>query len=61
MSEIVTIKLACAVAHLKEFIDTAESLDLDAATGILADPEVKSWIAENQVMLPVRRDGFPAL
>jgi len=47
----------CAVVHLKEFIDTGEPMDLDAADGILNGPEMRAWIEDNEIMLPLRRDG----
>ena len=46
-----------AVVHLKEFIDTGESADLDAADGLINGPEVRAWIEDNEIMLPLRRDG----
>lgn len=45
------------VVHLMEFIDTGESADLDAATGLLNGVELRGWIEANEVMLPLRRDG----
>ena len=45
-----------AVVHLKEFIDTGESSDLDAADGLLSGTELRAWIEDNEVMLPLRRD-----
>ena len=46
-----------AVVHLKEFIDSGESADLDAADGLINGPEVRAWIEDNEIMLPLRRDG----
>ena len=45
------------VVHLMEFIDTGESADLDAATGLLNGVELRRWIEDNEIMLPLRRDG----
>ncbi len=59
--DILTIKFACLAAHLKEYIDTDSVIDMAAAQGILNEPEVQEWIKRNEVMLPVRRDGAPAL
>ena len=47
-----------AVVHLKEFIDSGESADLDAADGLINGPEVRAWIEDNEIMLPLRRDGI---
>ncbi len=61
MSDLITIKLACLAVHLKEYIDTNEVADMAAAQGILNDPEVQQWIEDNEIMLPVRRDGSSSL
>lgn len=55
--EITIVQLASAVVHLQEHIDTGELLDLTAAEGNLAHPFVEKWLADNKIMLPVRRDG----
>lgn len=48
----------CVVVHLKEFIDTGEPMDLCAADGLLNGTELRAWIEENEIILPVRRDGI---
>lgn len=53
----ITIKFAAIAVHLKEYIDTNESFDLEAASGLIKDAEVQEWIEDNFVLLPVRRDG----
>ena len=55
--EIIVVQLASAVVHLQEHIDTGELLDLEAAKGNMAHPFVTRWLANNKVLLPVRRDG----
>lgn len=56
-SERVLVFAMSAIVHLKEFIDTGEPMDLAAADGIINGPEMRAWIEDNQVMLPLRRDG----
>lgn len=56
-AERVCIFSMSAVVHLLEFIDTGESADLDAAHGLINGPEVRAWIEENEIMMPLRRDG----
>lgn len=46
-----------AIVHLQEFIDTGESADLDAALGLINGTELRAWIEDNEIMLPLRRDG----
>ncbi|KKN76141.1 hypothetical protein LCGC14_0373360 [marine sediment metagenome] len=46
-----------AIVHLKEYIDSGEPLDLAAANGVLNGPEVRAWIEDNKILLPLRRDG----
>ena len=55
--QIMIIQLASAVVHLQEFIDTGEPNDLDAAQTNLAHPLIQKWMAENEVLLPLRRDA----
>jgi len=46
-----------SICHYQEFIDTKEPTDLFAAQHILADRDLKQWITNNKVLLPLRRDG----
>lgn len=53
----IIIQLASAVVHLQEYIETDEHLDFYAAASNLAHPDVENWMADNKVLLPLRRDG----
>jgi len=55
--EMIIIQLASAVVHLQEHIDTGNPLDFFAAESNLAHPLVETWMSDNKVLLPVRRDG----
>jgi len=55
--ELMLMKALCAVAHLVEYIDTTEQFDFNSAMSNLNDPMLAQWVCENQVLLPVRRDG----
>ena len=46
-----------AIVHLKEFIDTGEPEDLYAADGLINGVEMRGWIDDNEILLPLRRDG----
>lgn len=52
-------KLGSILVHLEEWLDPIESnvLDLKAAEGLLADPEVLEWLAAmgEMALLPVKR------
>ena len=61
MNDAIALKIACALCHLVEHNDTGELADLLAYNSLLNEPEVKSWIENNQIMLPLRRDGLPQL
>ncbi len=50
------MKALSAVTHLIEFMDTGHGLDLTAAWANLNDPELKAWMENNRVLLPLRRD-----
>lgn len=45
-----------AVTHLIEFMDTNHGLDLTAAWASLSDPDLRAWMENNRVLLPLRRD-----
>lgn len=49
--------LVSAVVHLREYIDTAELVDLESAHDVLQSMPVKQWIRHNHALIPVRRDG----
>jgi hypothetical protein len=54
----VVIAALCAAAHYQEYVDTLQPLDLGAAKdSIRLNPLVTEWIEENEIMLPLRRDG----
>lgn len=53
----IIMNLASAVIHLQEHIDTGHPFDRVAAETNLAHPLVENWMADNKVLLPVRRDG----
>lgn len=48
---------AATIAHLLEFIDTRERLDYRAALSTLKQSGLTTWVADNTVMIPLRRDG----
>jgi len=58
MNQVEQIKLACAVSHLLEYIDTGHAFDLSAAMSALKSSDLSQWAADNPVMLPARRDGI---
>lgn len=49
--------LVSAVVHLREYIDTDELLDLEAAKGALDGFPIRQWIRHNHALIPVRRDA----
>ncbi len=55
------LRIACALCHLIEFNSTGEPADLQAYEALLNEPDVKDWNENNQIMLPLRRDGAPQL
>lgn len=55
--EVLLVKAFSVIVHLKEHIDTGETADLDVANGMLSSEEMIRWIDDNEVMLPLRRDG----
>lgn len=55
---IIIASLASAVVHLREALDNNGSPhDIGAARMCLDQPVVAEWIENNEVLLPVRRDG----
>jgi hypothetical protein len=50
------VKLGSIVVHAQEFIDTDNEFDRIAMIPILDDPEVKRWIDNMGVYLPLMRD-----
>jgi hypothetical protein len=52
------IRLASAIVHLIEYIDTGEPMDLHAADGVIGMliPELLQPLYE-QHLIPLRRDG----
>lgn len=52
--DVVLFNLACAVVHLREFIDTSVHVDAIAANALLADSRVQKWAEQNKVLLPPR-------
>lgn len=53
------IMLASAIAHLLEYSDTSQSEDYAAAMSNLRGSGIVEWAEQNDVLLPVRRDGVP--
>lgn len=51
-----TIQLASLVVHLAEFIETGESADINAAKGLVSNPDVAE-ILKPGALLPVIRSG----
>lgn len=51
------ILVAATIAHLLEYIDKQDPLDLAAAQSTLAQSGLIDFAEENPVMLPLRRDG----
>lgn len=54
----IVAKLGSIIVHLEEYLETYEEFDLDAAKGLLADPEVITVMGTLRAMalLPVKRD-----
>lgn len=52
-------KLGSIIVHLEEYAKTNEPTDLDAAQGLLADPEVLTLMGtlRAKALLPLKRDG----
>lgn len=50
------IRLASAIVHLLEHIDTGNALDYDAALGVLYSTDVERAF-DDLALLPLRRDG----
>jgi len=47
-----------AIAHLVEYIDTKEATDIHAAfSGMVHNEDLKGWLADNEILIPLRRDG----
>ena len=54
------IKLGSIARHAEEFLEPGgHEADITAIQGLLADPEVKTWMekADKLALLPVKRDG----
>lgn len=56
-TERILIFAMSTIVHLQEFIDSGDSADLDAANGLISGTEMRAWIDENEILLPLRRDG----
>lgn len=56
-------KLGSIIVHFDEGIITGHHFDIKAAQSLLADKEVREWLAQMGVLLPLRRsesiDGTP--
>jgi len=47
-----------ALFHMIEHTDTGEATDIHAAFSLMSHSEpLKEWLAENEVLIPLRRDG----
>jgi hypothetical protein len=53
------LKLASAIAHLLEHIDTGEAFDYATAMSLIHSSGLADWASKNAVLLPLRRDGKP--
>lgn len=55
----VAIKLAALAVHVQEALGpTGHPLDIEAAKGLAADPDVTEWLGSlNPALLPVKRFG----
>jgi hypothetical protein len=51
------LRLVNAVAHFIEHTDTGEATDIHAAMALLDSETLKTWLRENAVLIPLRRDG----
>ena len=49
--------LVATIAHLLEYIDDGEHMDREAAKSTLSLSGIATWVKENAVLIPLRRDG----
>ncbi len=54
--EMALIAAVSAVVHYQEFLATNYQGDLSAAESAIASPHLKQWMADNEALIPVKRD-----